>query len=95
MVSVGTPASGRGFLRIVSRLAWGSALSLVVMGCTDDATAICERLSECELLPEGYSKRSCERELARESALESCRECVEDTSCKDIVEECANECVLE
>jgi hypothetical protein len=79
----------------VNRLAWGSALLFVVAGCTDDATAICERLAECKLLPDGYSEGSCERELARENDLESCRDCVEDTSCKDIVEECRNECVLE
>jgi hypothetical protein len=95
MVSAGTPASGRGFLRIVVRLGWGAVLALAVTGCTDDATAICARLDECELLPNGYSKGSCERELERERDLESCRDCVEDTSCKDIVEKCRDECLLD
>jgi hypothetical protein len=95
MLSAGTPASGRGFLRIVVRLGWGAVLALAVTGCTDDATAICARLDECELLPDGYSKGSCERELERESDLESCRNCVEDTSCKDIVEKCRDECLLD
>lgn len=69
------------------------ALALAGSACTDDATAICERLAECELLPENYSQGSCERELANERDLESCRDCVEEKSCKDIVEECRDECL--
>lgn len=80
---------------MVRRMTWGSVLSIAAAGCTDDGTAICERLAECKLLPEGYSRGSCERELARESDLVPCRECVEDTSCKDIVEECRDECLLD
>ncbi len=79
----------------MSRSAWSFLLALGVMACTDDATAICERLAECKLLPDDYSTGSCERELARENALESCRDCVEETACKNIVEECRDACLLD
>lgn len=95
MPNIAVPAAGRGFLRSVSRSAWSSLLALGVTACTDDATSICERLAECKLLPDNYSKGSCERELAREDELASCRDCVEETACKNIVEECRDECLLD
>lgn len=93
MVSVGASASGRRFRRSVSRSA--CVFALLVTACTADGTAICERLAECELLPENYSKGRCEHQLEGEDDLESCRSCVEETSCKDIVKECKAECLLD
>lgn len=95
MVSVGPPAMGRGLLRILARVLGVFATALGATACTPDHTAICERLAECQLLPEDYSKGKCERELAKERELESCRDCVEETTCEDIVEECRDECVLD
>ena len=95
MVSVGGPAPCRGLLRIVSYWLGGCATLLSLSGCTPDGTAICERLAECELLPEGYSKSECESELEREPNLESCRTCVEEASCKNLIEECEDTCLLD
>jgi hypothetical protein len=95
MVSVGGAGSCRGLLRIVSFWLGGCAALLSLSGCTADGTAICERLAECKLLPEGYSKGDCESELERERGLESCRTCVEEASCKDLLEECKDTCLLD
>jgi hypothetical protein len=95
MVSGGARAPGRTLLRIVGSWLGACTALLSLAGCTDDGTAICERLAECELLPDGYSKGSCERELAKEPDLESCRTCVEEASCKNLVEECKDACLLD
>lgn len=92
MVS-GAPVAGSEFVRVMTQRSW-VAVALALIGCTHDHTAICERLAECKLFPDGYSKDSCEQELSGESDLESCRDCVEETACENIVEECRNECVL-
>lgn len=91
MVSVGRPA----WPRIVARVSRVFAVTLAVAACTPDNAAICERLAECKLLPEDYSERKCERELERETDLESCRDCVEETGCTEIVEECRDECLID
>jgi hypothetical protein len=95
MVSVGAAAPRRGLLRIVSFWLGRCATLLSLTGCTADGTAICERLAECKLLLEGYSKSECESELAREQDLEACRTCVEEAACKNLLQECKDACLLD
>ena len=64
-------------------------------GCTSDASSICERLKECNLLPEGYSVAKCENDVSRDIPDEQqadCSACLERKACESAVEECRNDC---
>lgn len=68
---------------------------LCLTGCSSDERVICERLAECELLPEGLSLSECEEDARRqvsEERLERCAECVEEESCENLQEECRSTC---
>ena len=68
---------------------------LGMMGCASDESVICERLAECDLLPEGLSGDECESQAASqvpEERLEKCAECVEDKDCDAIQDGCRADC---
>ena len=66
-----------------------------VFGCASDESVICDRLAECDLLPEGLSADDCEDQAVRQVAkdrLEKCAECVEAEECKALVDACRKHC---
>jgi hypothetical protein len=66
-----------------------------VLGCASDESVVCDRLSECDLMPEGLSAADCEDQASRQvppDRLERCAECVEEHDCKDVLESCGNFC---
>ena len=70
-------------------------VAAALLGCASDESVVCERLSECDLMPEGLSQSECEDEAVLqvpEDRLEACAECVEDTDCKKITEKCGSLC---
>lgn len=72
--------------------AWGASL---LVGCTTDAASICERLKECDLLPEKYSLVACENDVSRdlsEDQQADCSACLERKACEEAVDECAQHC---
>jgi hypothetical protein len=72
--------------------AWGA---LLLVGCTNNAAAICERLKECDLLPNKYSLVACENDVSRdlsEDQQADCSACLERKACKEAVEECTSDC---
>ena len=71
------------------------AVCLVVLGCSSDESVVCERLAECDLLPEGLNESECAEQAVRqvpEDRLSDCAECVEDTDCKKIQDACKTFC---
>jgi hypothetical protein len=71
------------------------AVALGLAGCASDESVVCDRLAECDLLPEGLSAENCEAEAVRqvpEERLERCAECVEAEECKDLTEACREHC---
>jgi hypothetical protein len=69
--------------------------AVALLGCASDESIVCDRLAECDLLPEGLSQSECEEEAALqvpEDRLEECAECVGDTDCKKITETCGRHC---
>ena len=70
-------------------------VGLFALGCASDESVVCERLAECELLPEGLNESECEEQAVRqvpEDRLASCSECVEDNDCKKLVDACRKHC---
>ena len=80
---------GRDFLRVAL------VGALLCVGCTSDETTICERLSECQLLPEGYSEDNCKRDAGlhvEDDRLDQCAECVTEKGCDQITDGCREFC---
>ncbi|HEX6274534.1 MAG TPA: hypothetical protein VFZ53_15935 [Polyangiaceae bacterium] len=72
-----------------------AAAALGLAGCSSDESVVCDRLAECDLMPEGLSAEKCEEEAARQvpaERLERCAECVEEEECKDLPEACREHC---
>ena len=70
-------------------------LMLLAAGCASDESVICERLAECNELPEGLTVAGCEEEAAKlvsETRLDECADCVEDEECDALVEACRSVC---
>ena len=70
-------------------------VAVAVLGCASDESVVCERLEECDLMPEGLSQTDCEDQAVvqvPEDRLERCAACVDDTDCKNLVENCGNLC---
>jgi hypothetical protein len=68
---------------------------LGIWGCASDESVVCDRLAECDLMPEGLSRDQCEAESARqvpENRLEKCAECVEDHECEELIDACRKHC---
>jgi len=72
-------------------LALGAVIST---GCTSDAASICERLHECDLLPEGYSVVKCENDVANlpDEQQGDCSACLERKACEVALDECRSDC---
>jgi hypothetical protein len=70
-------------------------LGFLVLGCASDESVVCDRLAECDLMPDGLSGEECEAQAVRqvpEEKLSKCAECVEDEDCKNLVEKCRKVC---
>jgi hypothetical protein len=70
-------------------------LMLLAAGCASDESVICERLAECNELPEGLTVAGCEEQAVRQvsgTRLDECADCVEDESCDTLVEACRSVC---
>jgi hypothetical protein len=70
-------------------------LLLLAAGCSSDETVICERLAECNELPEGLTVAECEKQAVRQVAdarLDKCAECVEEEACDTLVDACRSVC---
>src|SRR5215213_8372233 len=68
---------------------------LGLAGCASDESVVCDRLAECDLLPEGLSSDDCESQAVRqvpEDRLEKCAECVEEEDCKSLLDACRSDC---
>lgn len=68
---------------------------LSLLGCSSDESVVCDRLAECDLLPEDLSAADCEDQAATqvpEDRLSQCAECVEDHDCEDIQDDCRAFC---
>jgi hypothetical protein len=81
-------------MRMSSRLVVVVAL-VGLAGCASDESVVCDRLAECDLMPEGLSAEECEEEAARqvpEERLERCAECVEEEECNALPEACREHC---
>ena len=66
-----------------------------MLGCASDESVVCDRLAECDLLPEGLSAAECEEQAqgqVPEDRLSKCAECVEDKDCDDIPDGCRTHC---
>ena len=79
------------------RAAFFAPLSVAValLGCASDESVVCERLAECDLMPEGLSESDCEEQAVRqvpEGRLEQCAECVEENDCKKVADACRKFC---
>jgi hypothetical protein len=76
-------------------LRFGLAGALACAGCTSHEVTICERLAECDLLPDGFSQDKCEATAGshvEDDRLSRCAECVSETDCSAIVDECGEHC---
>lgn len=70
-------------------------VAVAILGCSSDESVVCERLAECELLPDGLNEGECEEQAVRqvpEDRLEKCAECVEENDCKKLVDACRKDC---
>lgn len=68
---------------------------MALLGCASDESVVCDRLAECDLLPEGLSAAECEEQSRRqvpEDRLSECADCVESKDCKDIQDGCRSQC---
>jgi hypothetical protein len=68
---------------------------LAVLGCSSDESVVCDRLAECDLLPEGLSAADCEDQAATqvpEDRLSDCADCVESKDCEEIQDGCRTQC---
>jgi hypothetical protein len=75
---------------------WFGVLAFLALGaCASDESSVCERLAECDLLPEGLSESECEDQAVRqvpEERLSKCSDCVEKNECKTLVDACGEVC---
>jgi hypothetical protein len=79
-------------------------LGLGAWGCKSDEATICEKLDECNLLPEGkptkhdpngFGVDDCESQVENElgeADREKCAECVTDHACAEIQASCRAVC---
>jgi hypothetical protein len=79
-------------------------LGVGAWGCKSDEATICEKLDECNLLPEGQPTKNdkdgfqvddCERQVENElgkAERERCAECVTSHSCAEIQDACRTDC---
>jgi hypothetical protein len=70
-------------------------LVLLAAGCASDESVICERLAECNELPEGLTVAGCEEQAVRqvsETRREACADCVEEEECDTLVDGCRSVC---
>ena len=66
-----------------------------LVACASDESVVCERLADCELLPEGLSESECEDQAVRQvpgDRLSECADCVDENDCKKITDACGNLC---
>jgi len=69
--------------------------ALALLGCTSDEETICARLSECQLLGEGYSEEKCGADVGvhvDDDRLERCAECVTSEPCDELQDTCREHC---
>jgi hypothetical protein len=70
-------------------------LLLLAAGCSSDESAVCERLAECNELPEGLTVAECEKQAVSQVAdarLDECADCVEEENCDTLVDACRSVC---
>lgn len=72
----------------IKRALLGLGLALTAAACSSDASTICAKLDECNVLAAGVSKNDCEEQAEKsgtDSERSDCADCLDSKSCSTIV----------